>query len=176
MTARVVAALERGVVLTAETLAWLVLGVVATLFIQLPVRDLIVGTGLVNGRPHVVINDYGQLFHATVFLAGIPYAVTTDRHVRLDVFRARFSTRARAIVDALGYLLFALPWAALLAYYGADPVWRSLTTGETFPETGTPGYPLTRVAFALFLLMLFVASIARILIALREVFAARSAR
>jgi len=166
--------LERGVVLVAETFAWLVLAVVVTLFAQLPVRDLIVGTGLVIGRPQVILNDYGQLFHATVFLVGIPYALALDRHVRLDAFRMRFSPRVRAIVEALGHLLFVLPWAALLAYYGVDPVWRSLTTNETFPDTGTSGYPLMGIAFALFLVMLAAASLARLLRAGREAFAART--
>jgi TRAP-type mannitol/chloroaromatic compound transport system permease small subunit len=170
---RVARALDGLVTGVAETLAWLVFGVVGLLYVQMPVRDLLVGTGILqNARPQEVINDYGQLLHASVFVVGIPYAIVLDRHVRFDVFRDRFSPRARAIVEALGHLLFVLPWAAVLAYYGAPHVLRSLQVGETFPDTGTLGYPLLRLAFALFVALLFVASIARTLVALHQVFAA----
>jgi TRAP-type mannitol/chloroaromatic compound transport system permease small subunit len=114
------------------------------------------------------MNDYGQLFHATVFLVGIAYAIAVDQHVRLDALRVRFAPRARAAIEAVGHLAFVLPWAAVLAYYGADPVWRSLTVGgESFPDTGTPGYLLMRLAFVLFVVMLFAASLSRFLVASR---------
>jgi TRAP-type mannitol/chloroaromatic compound transport system permease small subunit len=164
VSARVAALLERGVVLVAETLAWLVLAVVLLLFGQLPVRELFGSVG----RAHIVMNDYGQLFHATVFLVGIAYAIAVDQHVRLDAFRVRFTPRTRAAIEAVGHLAFVLPWAVVLAYYGADPVWRSLTLGETFPDTGTRGYPLMRLAFAVFVVMLFAASLSRFLVAARQ--------
>ncbi len=109
------------------------------------------------------MNDFGQLFHATVFLVGIAYAITLDRHFRVDLLRSHLTPRVRAWVELLGYLLFVLPLIALLAYYGADPVWRSLAIRETFPDTGTPGYFLMRLSFVLFVVLLSAASLARLL-------------
>jgi TRAP-type mannitol/chloroaromatic compound transport system permease small subunit len=152
------AALERTVIRVSETFAWLVLAVVVALFGQLPLREIV-------GKGYIQLNDYGQLSHATVFLIGIAYAVATDRHVRLDAFRMRFPSRARAAIEVAGHVLFVWPWTLLLAYYGADPVLRSISTGETFPETGTVGYPLMRVVFALFLLLLLAASLSRAFVA-----------
>jgi TRAP-type mannitol/chloroaromatic compound transport system permease small subunit len=157
---RFAALLQAGVIRVCETFAWLVLAVVLTLFGQLPVRELV-------HRGHLLINDYGQLVHATVFLVGIPYAISLDRHVRLDAFRMRFAPRIRALVEVFGYLVFVLPWVGLLAYYGAEPVSRSISTGETFPDTGNPGYPLMRVAFVLFLILTAAAMLSRVLVALR---------
>jgi TRAP-type mannitol/chloroaromatic compound transport system permease small subunit len=161
--------LERVVLRVSEALAWLVLAVVLALFGQLPLRDII-------GKGYIQLNDYGQLLHATVFLVGIAYALCTDRHVRLDAFRTRFAPRARALIEVVGHPLFVWPWIALLAYYGADHVVRSIRTGETFPETGTVGYPLMRIAFALFLVLLAAASLSRVLLAARELFRGTAGR
>ncbi len=169
---RLASLIERVVVGVAQTLAWLVFGVVAMLYAQMPVRDLLVGGGILSGqRPQEAINDYGQLMHATVFLVGIPYAIVTDRHVRFDVFIHRFSPRTRWLIEAFGHLVFVLPWTFLLAYWGLPHVWRSVQVGETFPDTGNPGYTLMRLAFALFIVLLFAASIARLLRSLSEAFA-----
>ncbi len=167
---RIARALDLVVVRVAEAFSWLVLGVVLILFAQWPVRDLLVGTGAIRGRPQVYLNDYGQLMHATVFLVGIAYSLATDRHVRFDVFRSRFPPRLAAAVDLGGHLLVVLPWVGVLAYFGADVVWRSLATGETFPDTGSPGYPLMRVAFALCLVLVGLASAARIASSVHDIF------
>lgn len=140
-------------------MAWLVLAVVVALFAQWPVREWF---GSVT-RLHIALNDYGQLFHATVFLVGAAYALAIDRHVRLDAFRSRLGARWRATIEVGGHILFVLPWLAVLAYFGADVVARSVSTWETFPETGTPGYPLMRLAFVVFVVLMAVASVARLL-------------
>lgn len=156
----------------AEAAAWLVLLVVLFLFAQWPVREWF---GSVT-RLHIALNDYGQLFHATVFLAGAAYALSIDRHVRLDAFRPRFAPRLRASLELVGHAAFVLPWLAVLAYFGAETVVRSFATGETFPETGTPGYPLMRTSFALFIVLMAVASVARGLRAVGELATRRSSR
>ncbi len=160
---RLAAALERAVIRVCEVFAWLALAVVLTLFAQLPVRELI-------HRGHLALNDFGQLFHATVFLVGIPYALLTDAHVRLDVFHRHMSPRTRAIVETLGTALFVVPWVLLLAYHGEGHVLRSISFRENFPETLTPGYFLMRVSFALFVLLMIAATASRLARALHEAF------
>lgn len=166
--------LDRVVLRVSESFSWLVLGVVVALFAQWPVRDLLVGTGLVRGRPQVYLNDYGQLMHATVFLVGMAYSLVMDRHVRFDIVRSRFAPRASALIELLGHVLVVLPWAGLLAYFGWDVVSRSVLTGETFPDTGSPGYPLMRLAFALCLALVALASVARVLAAIDAIVTRRA--
>jgi TRAP-type mannitol/chloroaromatic compound transport system permease small subunit len=161
MSLRIATLLERGVLAIGGAVSLLVLAVVAALFGQLPLRDLV-------RYGYLEANDYGQLFHATVFLVGIPYAVVADRHVRLDLMRGRFSPRVRALIEALGHLLFVIPWTLVLSIYAADPVWRSITLGERFPNTGNAGYALMRVAFVLFLVLLAAASASRVIRSLNE--------
>src|SRR5437867_4250655 len=91
-------------------LAWLVLFVVATLFGQWPLRELL-GTG------HILANDFGQIAHAAVFAIGIAYALRWDGHVRLDVFYHRLSPRGRALIDLAGSVAFIVPWAAMVLWF-----------------------------------------------------------
>lgn len=161
------AVLERSMIRVCEVVAWLALAVVLTLFGQLPVRELI-------HRGHLALNDFGQLFHATVFLVGIPYALLTDAHVRLDLFHRNFSPRTRALVEVFGTALFVVPWVALLALHGEGHVLRSVSLRETFPETLTPGYFLMRVSFALFVMLMIGASVSRVVRALHEAFRPRA--
>lgn len=168
---RIAALLDLIVVRVAQIFSWLVLGVVLFLFAQWPVREWF---GSVT-RLHIALNDYGQLFHATVFLVGAAYALATDRHVRLDAFRPRFPLSRRAAIELAGHLLFVLPWLAVLGYFGADLVVRSLSTSETFPETGTPGYPLMRLAFVLFVVLMALASVGRVLRAATDIRGSTSA-
>lgn len=152
-------ALDRFVHALARVFSWLVLGVVATLFLQWPVRLLI-------GRGHLGLNDAGQVLHATVFLVGVAYGIVTHGHVRLEVFHAHFSPRGAAWLTLGGHLVFVLPWLALLGGYGYDYVRLSLGVWEAFPETWNPGYWTMRVAFSLFVVLASIASVAQVLHAL----------
>jgi len=68
--------------------AWLVV-VILLLFSQLPLRELV-------GGGHILVNDFGQLINAAVFMFGLSFALRWDRHVRMDVFHRRFTARTRA--------------------------------------------------------------------------------
>src|SRR3989442_6473939 len=92
-----------------RTFAWLVLFVIAALFGQWPLRELI-------GGGHILANDFGQIAHATVFAIGIAYALRWDGHVRLDVFYHRMSLRKKALVDLAGTMGVIVPWAAMILW------------------------------------------------------------
>ena len=87
-----------------QTFAWLVLFVIASLFGQWPLRELV-------GAGHILANDFGQIAHAAVFAIGVAYALRWDGHVRLDVFYHRMSLRAKAWVDLAGTVAVIVPWA-----------------------------------------------------------------
>jgi TRAP-type mannitol/chloroaromatic compound transport system permease small subunit len=56
--------------------------------------------------------------HAVVFMVGAGYTLLHRGHVRVDIFYAAMSRRARAWVDLIGTLLFLLPWLAVLVWFG----------------------------------------------------------
>lgn len=76
-----------------------------------------------------------HLFSA-VFLLGVPYAIRSSGHVRVDIFYETLSTRTKATIDLLGTLLFLFPFCLLVAWFGIDFAKESYTLGET---SGDPG-------------------------------------
>ncbi|OBT13152.1 C4-dicarboxylate ABC transporter [Vibrio sp. UCD-FRSSP16_10] len=76
-----------------------------------------------------------HLFSA-VFLLGVPYAIKTGGHVRVDIFYERFSPRVQALIDIFGTLVWLLPFSLLVAWYGIDFAYQAYDMGET---SGDPG-------------------------------------
>lgn len=74
--------------------------------------------------------------YSVVFLMGIPYAMRTDGHVRVDVLYAGRSETFKAWINLTGAFLFALPIAALIAWLGWDYMLDAYQMGE---GSGDPG-------------------------------------
>ncbi len=53
-----------------------------------------------------------HLFSA-VFLLGVPYAIKSGGHVRVDIFYERLSYKAQSIIDIIGTLFFLFPFVCL---------------------------------------------------------------
>lgn len=51
---------------------------------------------------------------SVIFLIGAGYSLRHDRHVRVDIFYARFSPKAKAYVNFFGVLFFLIPFAVLV--------------------------------------------------------------
>jgi TRAP-type mannitol/chloroaromatic compound transport system permease small subunit len=61
--------------------------------------------------------DISYMLGGTFFLFGQAYALRHRRHVRIDIFSSRFSTRTQAAVDVICYLVFFFPlWIGMLVY------------------------------------------------------------
>jgi len=101
---------------------------------------------------------------AAIFLLGIPYALQRDRHVRVDLFYENFNSAQKRLVNLAGTVLFLLPWAIVLLYYGwlfAAEAWAS---GEGSPNpNGIPWFfpvkALIPLAAALLLLQGFASGV-----------------
>lgn len=75
------------------------------------------------------------LFSA-MFLLASAYTLKRDEHVRIDVITSRFSRRTQVWIDLLGFVLFLLPIALLILYYGTPYALLSLQSGEMSPNAG----------------------------------------
>jgi TRAP-type mannitol/chloroaromatic compound transport system permease small subunit len=53
-----------------------------------------------------------------MFMLASAYTLKRDEHVRIDVIAGRFSKRTQVWIDLFGYLLFLMPCALLILYYG----------------------------------------------------------
>ncbi|HKX08785.1 MAG TPA: TRAP transporter small permease subunit [Stellaceae bacterium] len=136
--------------------SWLILGVVATLFLQIPMREFV-------RYGHREVNDIGQVIHATVFMIGAAYAMRWDAHVRVDIFRHHMGPRARAAIELVGTLLFLTPWLAIVARSSIPIVVRSWAELEQFADTYTPGYFLLKTQLLCFSLLVALQALANVL-------------
>lgn len=53
---------------------------------------------------------------AMIFLLAAGYTLKHDKHVRVDLFYAKFSEKDQALVNLVGALLFLIPWCCLIIY------------------------------------------------------------
>lgn len=104
-----------------------------------------------------------------VFMLGAAYALRHDVHVRVDIFYARLSPRAKAWVDLFGTLLFLLPFCALVLYMSWDWVAFSWKIHEMSSNPqGLPRYPIKTVIPVAFVL-LFLQGISQLIKAIAVV-------
>ena len=68
--------------------------------------------------------------HAALFLLALAYAYLKNSHVRIEVVRESFSTKAKAILEIIGILFFILPYTALIVWFGIDFASRSYELNE----------------------------------------------
>jgi TRAP-type mannitol/chloroaromatic compound transport system permease small subunit len=78
--------------------------------------------------------------HATLLMAAAAWTLQRGGHVRVDIFYAAASPRARAIVDLVGALVLLLPFVAVLAWFAIPYVARSWSILERSRESS--GLPL----------------------------------
>lgn len=136
--------------------SWLILLVVATLFLQIPMREFV-------HYGHREVNDIGQIIHATVFMIGAAYAMRWDGHVRVDIFYNRLSARGRALVDLCGTVFFILPWLCIVVLDSVPIVRNSWAHLEQFADTYTPGYFILKTQLMVFAVLLALQALANIL-------------
>ncbi|MBR9867162.1 MAG: TRAP transporter small permease subunit [Oceanospirillales bacterium] len=74
--------------------------------------------------------------YASVFLLGVPYALKTGGHVRVDLIYERQTAKTKALIDMFGSLFLLMPFCALVAWYGVDFAKEAFVLGET---SGDPG-------------------------------------
>lgn len=69
-------------------------------------------------------------FHAALCFLVFAYTMTLDKHVRVEVFRERWTARTKAAVDLLGLLFLFLPLCGVVLYYSVFFALTSYHGGE----------------------------------------------
>jgi TRAP-type mannitol/chloroaromatic compound transport system permease small subunit len=101
--------------------------------------------------------------HAALFLLAAAWTLREGGHVRVDVFYASASPRAKAWVDLAGALLLLLPFAVAIIFFSYPYVMRSWMILERSRETsGLPLVFLLKTLIPLFALLLALQGIAQI--------------
>ena len=73
---------------------------------------------------------------ALVFLLGAGYAFKHDRHVRVDLFYAKFSERDKALINFVGGIIFLVPWCILVIYASSKYAYGAFLLREGSPDPG----------------------------------------
>jgi TRAP-type mannitol/chloroaromatic compound transport system permease small subunit len=71
-----------------------------------------------------------------IILFGIAYTLRENSHVRVDIFYASYSAKAKAIINIVSSLFFILPFSFLIIYIGVDFVSLSYAQNETSSNPG----------------------------------------
>ncbi len=101
--------------------------------------------------------DISYMLYGAIFMIGAAYTLLTDEHVRIEVIYEKVSPKVRAIIDAIGYLVFFFPSIGALLYFGTDfalKSWRMLEHSGV-SMWSPPIYPFkTIIPLAAFLLLI----------------------
>jgi len=69
-------------------------------------------------------------------MLGAAYTLKHDRHVRVDVFYTRFSTRKKAVVNLIGTLVFLIPFCLVIIKTSIPFVMASFNMMESSVDPG----------------------------------------
>lgn len=73
---------------------------------------------------------------AAIFLIGVSYTQSIDKHVRVDIFYSSLSEKAKSIINIFGAIVFLLPFASLVIYTSYPFIESSFLQAETSPDAG----------------------------------------
>jgi len=81
-------------------------------------------------RSSIGLEELSWHLYSSIFLLGIAYAVRTHSHVRVDLVYESRSALTKAKIDIAGTVLFMLPFAAIVFYFGAVFAMESYSFGS----------------------------------------------
>ena len=163
--AAVAALIDRLIAAIGRAVMWLALVVVLLQFAVVVLRYAF-------GIGSIWLSESVVYAHAAVFMLAAAWTLQANGHVRVDVFYADASPRAKALVDLLGALLLLLPFMAVIAWFALPYVARSWTVLERSREAS--GLPLVYLlktvipAFALLMALQGTAQAIRAAVTLRQ--------
>lgn len=128
---------------------WLALPVVALLFLQWPLRDIV----------HVYsseANDLGQWLFALYVAASITAATRAKTHLAADTLSRNYSDATRHRLACAGALCGLIPWSIIVLVTSRNIVLDSVFELERFPDTYNPGYFIVKLALWLLAALILV--------------------
>lgn len=137
--------------------AWCTL-YVTLMQVAIALTRYVLGVGSIQAQESIVYA------HAALFMLASAWTLGADRHVRVDIFYADASPRRKAMVDAIGALVFLLPFCAALLWLSLPYVGRSFAVLERSRETsGLPLVFLLKALIPAFAVLLGLQGIAQLI-------------
>jgi TRAP-type mannitol/chloroaromatic compound transport system permease small subunit len=135
--------------------AWLALAVVLLQFALVVARYLF-------GLGSIWLSEAVIYAHATLFMLAAAWTLAAGGHVRVDIFYAEASPRAKAIIDLIGALALLLPFALALIVLSLPYAARSWAILERSQEaSGLPLMFLLKTLIPAFALLMALQGVAQ---------------
>jgi TRAP-type mannitol/chloroaromatic compound transport system permease small subunit len=117
----------------------------------------------VLGEGKVWLEELEWHFYAVLFLVGLSYCLTTNTHVRLDIFQRKFSETKKEIIDLLGMIFLVLPFFSILVYHGLDFLATAWHVSESSPHPlGLPCWWFIKAFIPVTMFLVILAAFSRI--------------
>jgi TRAP-type mannitol/chloroaromatic compound transport system permease small subunit len=71
-----------------------------------------------------------------LFLLSAGWTLKHDKHVRIDLFYNKLTSRNRHLINIIGVLIFLFPFCLIMIWSSMDFVVSSFSVGETSPDAG----------------------------------------
>ena len=142
--------LEQFIDWSGRTVSWLSLALVLVTFLVVVLRYIF-------DEGSIALQEMSTYLHACVFLVGMAYTMQQDAHVRVDIFYARLSPRAKAWVNLSGTLFLLLPFMLFVSWISWQYIADSWSVLEGSREAG--GLPGVFLLKSLILVMTFLLSL-----------------
>src|ERR1700744_156284 len=153
--AAIAAGIDRLTAAGGRAVSWCLLGMVV-------VQVVVVLMRYVLGVGSIWLSETILYAHATLFMGAAAWTLQRGGHVRVDIFHAGASPRARALVDLAGALFLLLPLVGVLAWFALPYVTRSWAILERSPEaSGLPLVFLLKTLILLFAVLLGLQGLAQ---------------
>jgi TRAP-type mannitol/chloroaromatic compound transport system permease small subunit len=92
--------------------------------------------------PTIWVNDLSTMLFGTFIIIGGAYTLRDGGHVNMDVIYGRFSSKRRALLDLITFVILTLPFLGVMLWKGWEAAWKSLITLEhDSTQWGPPIYP-----------------------------------
>jgi len=131
---RISNAIDRFILAIGNAMSWiwvlLIIGIITNVTLR-----------YVFGRATVWLEELQLYFYAIGFIIGLSYAITWDRHVRVDALADRWKPRTRAWIELFGMLFLLLPFSITILLEAVSYTLTSIRLGEGSPSPG--GLPHT---------------------------------
>ncbi len=130
---------------------------VGLIVLLLAVEICVVTLRYVFGLGFIELQDLGLYAFGALILLAIPYALTRDSHVRVDILRNVYGPRWRRVIECGGVLLLLLPVFAVTMWYVWPDIRFSWSIREGSVETGgLPGLFLVKTVLPVACLLMIV--------------------
>lgn len=149
--------LEQFIDVCGRSVSWLVLAMVLVTFGVVVLR-------YVFDMGWIALQESISYFHSMVFLLGASYTLRHNGHVRVDIFYAQLSEKAKVWVDLIGHVFILMPVMIFILWvswpYVAD-AWRVMESSRE--AGGLPGVYLLKSLILIMAILLITQGFSMIL-------------